>query len=137
MDYSTPVPSDEIDLAERACCNQVMEQLASRKFVELIHLIIKEKDLTMPDAGRIDIILISSIISYWEHLKNNRAVTNTRAGSEEGRLFSQAKSTWNTEVVNLRATYRARTPVQQAHNVSMCLQCYSKDGETIWRVTVL
>ena len=49
MDYSTPVPSDEIDLAKEICCDEVIEQPASREFVDLVHLIMDEEDLTMPD----------------------------------------------------------------------------------------
>ena len=33
MDYSTPVSSDEIDLAKEICCDEVIEQLASREFL--------------------------------------------------------------------------------------------------------
>ena len=49
IDYSTPAPSDEIDLAKQVCCDQLNEEPASREFVELAHLIMDEEDLTMPE----------------------------------------------------------------------------------------
>ena len=65
MDYSTPVPSDEIDLAKEVCCDQLNEQPASRGFVELAYLIMDEENLTMPDdaeeALRLHIYLVYHI----------------------------------------------------------------------------
>ena len=48
-DFSTPVPSNEIDLAKEVCCDQLNEQPAPREFAELAHLIMDEEDLRMPD----------------------------------------------------------------------------------------
>lgn len=48
MDYSSPVPSDEMDLAKEICCDHAIEQPASRDFVELANLIMEEEGLRMP-----------------------------------------------------------------------------------------
>ena len=66
MDYATPVPSDEIDLAKEICCDHVIELPASREFVVLAHPIMEEEYLTMPDdaARRSSELINRSGFSY-------------------------------------------------------------------------
>ena len=50
-DFSITVPSHEMDLAMEVCCDHDIERPALRDFVELAHLIMDEKGLTMPDVA--------------------------------------------------------------------------------------
>ena len=68
MDYSTPVPSDEIDLAKEVCCDQLNEQPASRGFVELAHLIMDEENLTMPDDAEEALRLYIDLVYHIENI---------------------------------------------------------------------
>ena len=68
MDYSTPVPSNEIDLAKEICCDELIEQPASREFVELAHLIMDEEDLTMPDDAQEALSLYIDLIYHIENI---------------------------------------------------------------------
>ena len=68
MDYSTPVPSDEIDLAKEVCCDQLMEQPASREFMELAHLIMDEEDLTMSDDAEEALNLYIDLVYHIENI---------------------------------------------------------------------
>ena len=68
--YSTPVPSDEIDLAKEVCCDQLNEQPAPREFVELAHLIMDEEDLRMPDDAEEALRLYIDLVYHIE--KSNK-----------------------------------------------------------------
>ena len=68
MDYSTPVPSDEIDLAKEVCCDQLNEQPASRGFVELAYLIMDEENLTMPDDAEEALRLYIDLVYHIENM---------------------------------------------------------------------
>ena len=66
IDYSFPVPSDEIDLAKEVCCGQLNEQPASREFVELAHLVMDEEDLTMPGEAEEALCLSIDLVYHIE-----------------------------------------------------------------------
>ena len=66
--YSTPVPSDEIDLAKEVCCDQLNEQPAPREFVELVHLIMDEEDLRMPDDAEEALRLYIDLVYHIENI---------------------------------------------------------------------
>jgi hypothetical protein len=68
IDYSTPVPSDEIALAKELCCDQVIEQPASREFVELAHRIMHEENLTMPDDAEEALSLYIDLVYHIENI---------------------------------------------------------------------
>jgi len=68
MDYSTPVPSDEIDLAKEIHCDEVIEQPTSRELVELAHLIMDEEDLTIPDDAEEALSLYIDLIYHNDNI---------------------------------------------------------------------
>ena len=67
-DYSTPAPSDEIDLAKEVCCDQLNEQPAPREFLELAHLIMNEEDLSMPADAEEAVRLYIDLVYHIENI---------------------------------------------------------------------
>ena len=68
MDLSIPVPSHEMDLAIEEGCDYDIEQPALGDFVELLHLIMDEEGLTMPDDAEEALSLYIDIV--WKTSNN-------------------------------------------------------------------